>query len=163
MGLLEGKKDQDLVVWFTGCRSSPDWCQRTEKIQRAAHFPNLSVRVKASRQRAMASFFHVGCHQLIPDVVKSTTKRSLHRSFEDFCCWRLLLDVEIELLMLACYCMQPYVGSSYLDSDSTIVYQVRFPLRHLSKLHSPPPPLFLKKRQLGKLGWQRCFYLSLKT
>lgn len=32
MGLLEGKKDQDLVVWFTGCRSSPDWYQRPEKI-----------------------------------------------------------------------------------------------------------------------------------
>lgn len=63
----------------------------------------------------MASFFHVGCHQLIPDVVKSTTKRSLHGGFEDFCCRRLLLDVGIELLVLACYCMQPYVGSSYLD------------------------------------------------
>lgn len=86
----------------------------------------------------MASFFHVGCHQLIPAVVKSTTKKSLHRSFEDFCCRCLLLDVEIELLMLACYCMQPYVGSSYLDSDSTIMYQVHFPLRHLSKLHSSP-------------------------
>lgn len=66
-------------------------------------------------KQAKSNGFLLPCG-LPPDVAK----RSLHRSFEDFCCWRLLLDVEIELLMLACYCMQPYVGSSYLDSESQL-------------------------------------------
>lgn len=34
MGLLEGKKGQDLgVAWFIGCRSSPGWYQAREDLE----------------------------------------------------------------------------------------------------------------------------------
>lgn len=127
-----------VVVWFIGCRSSPDWYQRPEKTYRASHFQSrlkshevdtstgtedcLRSRtqelVSERRQAGKEQWLPLPCGlpHLIPDVVRLTTKIRLHSSFEDFCCRCLLLDVEIELLMPACYCIQLYVSSSYVDS-----------------------------------------------